>query len=168
MRGMAEGEAIAAHREGVCLCPEDLVTAACAEISVEITDKYKRRDVFVEPFDVMQQWSKAFSCSAVTAAPHGQPSPPKVRSGWSEKSASRGHGKRWSARGEMWDLGKCQFWLENRVFRFRLPQYRTFRHLPILPVAFPVACPGQQLPIAGVAIGGLSEEKSMSHYLLIV
>eukprot|EP00983_Pelagomonas_calceolata_P045356 1139696-Pelagomonas_calceolata.AAC.1 len=42
MRGMAEGEAIEAHREGVCVCPEDLVTAACAEISVEGTVKFKR------------------------------------------------------------------------------------------------------------------------------
>eukprot|EP00983_Pelagomonas_calceolata_P129963 1161648-Pelagomonas_calceolata.AAC.3 len=37
MRGMAEGETIVAHREGVCVCPEDLVTAAYAEISVEGT-----------------------------------------------------------------------------------------------------------------------------------
>eukprot|EP00983_Pelagomonas_calceolata_P043283 1138844-Pelagomonas_calceolata.AAC.2 len=35
MRGMAEGEAIVAYREGVCVCPEDLVTVTCAEISVE-------------------------------------------------------------------------------------------------------------------------------------
>eukprot|EP00983_Pelagomonas_calceolata_P007618 247460-Pelagomonas_calceolata.AAC.1 len=36
MRGMAEGEAIVAHKEGVCVCPKDLITAACAEISVEL------------------------------------------------------------------------------------------------------------------------------------
>eukprot|EP00983_Pelagomonas_calceolata_P011459 369189-Pelagomonas_calceolata.AAC.1 len=47
MRGMAEGEAIqspqvVAHREGICVCPEDLVTAACAELSVEGTVKLKR------------------------------------------------------------------------------------------------------------------------------
>eukprot|EP00983_Pelagomonas_calceolata_P022017 691033-Pelagomonas_calceolata.AAC.1 len=34
MRGMAEGEVIVAYREGVCMCSEDLVTVACAEISV--------------------------------------------------------------------------------------------------------------------------------------
>eukprot|EP00983_Pelagomonas_calceolata_P008054 262246-Pelagomonas_calceolata.AAC.1 len=28
MRGMAEGGAIVAYREGVCMCPEDLVTVA--------------------------------------------------------------------------------------------------------------------------------------------
>eukprot|EP00983_Pelagomonas_calceolata_P058609 1145562-Pelagomonas_calceolata.AAC.4 len=33
MRGMAEGESIVAHREGVCVCPKDLVMAVCAEIS---------------------------------------------------------------------------------------------------------------------------------------
>eukprot|EP00983_Pelagomonas_calceolata_P076504 1153440-Pelagomonas_calceolata.AAC.2 len=41
MRGMAEGEAIVAHREGVCVCPKDLVTAACAEISVDSAIKFK-------------------------------------------------------------------------------------------------------------------------------
>eukprot|EP00983_Pelagomonas_calceolata_P044387 1139274-Pelagomonas_calceolata.AAC.2 len=42
MRGMAEGKAIVANREGVCVRPEDLVTVACAEIGVEDTVKFKR------------------------------------------------------------------------------------------------------------------------------
>jgi len=42
MRVMAEGEAIVAYREGVRMCPKDLVTVACAEISVKDTVKVKR------------------------------------------------------------------------------------------------------------------------------
>eukprot|EP00983_Pelagomonas_calceolata_P004424 143952-Pelagomonas_calceolata.AAC.1 len=42
MRGMVEGEAILAYREGVCMCPEDLATVACAEIRVKDTVKLKR------------------------------------------------------------------------------------------------------------------------------
>eukprot|EP00983_Pelagomonas_calceolata_P100812 1158614-Pelagomonas_calceolata.AAC.5 len=42
MRGMAEGEAIVAYREGVCMCPKDLVTATCAEVGVVGTVKFKR------------------------------------------------------------------------------------------------------------------------------
>eukprot|EP00983_Pelagomonas_calceolata_P005480 178634-Pelagomonas_calceolata.AAC.1 len=32
MRGMAEGEAIVAYREGICVCPEDLVTSNYSRI----------------------------------------------------------------------------------------------------------------------------------------
>eukprot|EP00983_Pelagomonas_calceolata_P018631 584378-Pelagomonas_calceolata.AAC.1 len=42
MREMAEGEAIVAYREGVCVCPEDLVMVTCAGINVEGTVKLKR------------------------------------------------------------------------------------------------------------------------------
>eukprot|EP00983_Pelagomonas_calceolata_P008440 276106-Pelagomonas_calceolata.AAC.1 len=42
MRGMEEGESIVVYREGVCVRPEDLVSVACAEISVEGTVKFKR------------------------------------------------------------------------------------------------------------------------------
>eukprot|EP00983_Pelagomonas_calceolata_P024367 766347-Pelagomonas_calceolata.AAC.1 len=45
MRGMAEGEAIVAYRECVCMCPEDLVTVACAEISLKDTVKFKNLSV---------------------------------------------------------------------------------------------------------------------------